>query len=155
MAWDVLVVRLPHGTRKVSALPEGYWPPPFEPAEIRARLRGIPGIELLSDSQNGGEETLAVVRADDWVVEIDFSTRTRVMLQVEGSDASLAIIRSITHALGAGGDEVVAIDTTTGEALDWAGDPSSGLRSSRARTEMLDSLEARGANDTGIGSRRR
>ena len=146
MAWDVLVVRLPEGTRKVSALPEGYWPPAFEPAtEILARLRGIPGIELVSD-----EDAWAVVRAEDFVVEIDFSTPTRVMLQVEGSDASLDVIRSITRALDA-----VAIDTTTGEALDWAGDPSSGLRSSRARTEMLDSLEAPEANDTGTGSRRR
>jgi hypothetical protein len=146
MAWAVLVVRLPQGTRQVSALPEGYWPPAFEPAaELRARLRGIPGIELLSE-----EESLAVVRAEDWVVEIDFSTPTRIMLQVEGSDASLEVIRSITRALDA-----VAIDTTTGEALDWAGDPSSGLRSSRARTEMLDALESSPTNDTCIGSRRR
>lgn len=137
MAWDVLVVRLPEGTRKVSALPEGYWPPPFEAAvEIRARLRGIPGIEMV-------DEAWAVVRAEDWVVEIDFSTPTRVMLQVEGSDASLEVIRSITRALDA-----VAIDTTTGEALDWSGDPSSGLRSSRARSEMLDSLDGLPTNDT-------
>jgi hypothetical protein len=137
MAWDVLVVRLPQGTRRVSALPEGFWPPAFEPAvEIQARLRGIPGIELV-------DEAWAVVRADDWVVEIDFSTPTRVMLQIEGSDASLDVVRSITRALDA-----VAIDTTTGEALDWTGDPSSGLRLSRARTEMLESLEGVEANDT-------
>src|SRR5947209_16080049 len=102
MAWDVLVVRLPEGTRRLSALPDGYWPRAFEPAvEIKARLRTIPGLELV-------DEAWAVVRAEDWVVEIDFSMPTRVHLAVEGSDASLSIVRQITNALAA-----VAIDTTT------------------------------------------
>ncbi len=131
MAWDVLVVRLPQGTRRLNALPDGYWPPAFEPAvEIKARLRGIPNIEFVDDA-------LAVVRAEDWVIEIDFSTPTRVLLGIEGSDASLDIVRAVSHVLDA-----IAIDTTTGEALDWAGDPSSGLRLSRARTEMLESIDA-------------
>ena len=138
MAWDVLVVRLPEGTRRLSALPDGYWPPAFEATiEMQARLRTIPGIELL-------DEAWAVVRADDFVVEIDFSTPTRVHLAVEGSDASLSVVRQITNALSA-----VAIDTSTGEALDWTGDPSSGLRQSRRRSEMLDSLDtAEPSNDT-------
>lgn len=135
MAWDVLVVRLPQGTRRLNALPDGYWPPAFEPAvEIKARLRGIPGIEFVGSE---GDDAWAVVRADDWVVEIDFSTPTRVLLAIEGSDASLGTIRAVTTALDA-----IAIDTTTGEALDWEGDPSSGLRQSRARAEMLESIEA-------------
>jgi len=144
MAWDVLVVRLPQGTRRIGALPADYWPPSFEPPqELIARLRVVPGIELMG-------ETLAVVRSSDWVVEVDFSTPTRVLLRVEGAESSLEIVKIICERLGA-----AAIDTTTGETLDFGADPSSsggasGLRRSRAREEFLETISdsTPTANDT-------
>jgi len=139
MPWDVFIVRLPQGTRRLEDLPSGYWPPQFEPSvELTARLRGIPNMELVDDA-------FGVVRTPDYVVEIDLSIPTRVHLQIEGTDASLETVRAITRALDA-----VAIDTTTGEAIDWNGDPSSGLRRSRARQELLDDVadSASPSNDT-------
>lgn len=153
MPWDVLIVRLPDGTRRLEELPNGYWPPSFEPPlELTERLRAIPNLEVVDDPPSDRDHVpWAVVRTPDFVVEINLSSATRIHLQVEGSEASLETIRAITRALGA-----VAIDTTTGEAIDWSGDPSSGLRRSRARQELLDDVsDSSPSNDTVRRRRRR
>lgn len=137
MPWNVLVVRLPKGTERIDALPADYWPPSFE--EVGTKLRVIPDIEMYG-------EGLAVVRSADWVVEIDFSTPSRVVLSIEGSEGSISIVRSIATILDA-----IAIDTTSGEAIDFHNDPTSGLRLSRKRQELLDDVadSATSANDLG------
>jgi hypothetical protein len=144
MSWDVLIVRLPQGTRRLEDLPTGYWPPSFEPTvELTARLRAIPNMEIVDDAWG-------VVRTPDYVVEIDLSTATRIHLQIEGAESSLETVRAITRALDA-----VAIDTTTGEAIDWAGDPSSGLRRSRERQELLDGVTDSSPSNDNTERRRR
>jgi hypothetical protein len=131
MAWELLLVRVPAEARRLDDLPHGFWPAPFEPApELVARLRPLAGFELVDDS-------LGVLRADEYVLEIELASPTRIFVRVEGSDRALDALRMLAQALDAR-----AIDCGSGAILDLA-DPISalgGLRRARASQELLDEL---------------
>lgn len=131
MPWELLLVRLPAEARRVDELPKGFWPPPFEPAaELVARLRPLAGFELVDDA-------LGVLRTDDFVVEIDLSNQSRLVVRVEGGDRALEALRTLSRALAAR-----VIDCGSGAILDLDLPESAlvGLRKARASQEMLDEL---------------
>jgi hypothetical protein len=115
MAWQVLLLKLPHALGSLAALPGDYVPPPLGAAERVAQLIAD-AARVANVTLDGDGERLIALRSDDFVIEAELGGTLivdRILLRVLGSDAALPLIGAIANAL-----EAAAIDCETDTVLD-------------------------------------
>lgn len=110
MSWDVLLIRLPHGTTSLTELPPEGPPPLGRRDELHTRIRGaFPDVDLTDPGW--GE-----LGGDGWSMELNMGDKDLVdtlMLHIRGGgdDAVSAVLRL------AGVLDCHAYDTTTDDLM--------------------------------------
>lgn len=146
MSWDVSIENIPLSYARYEDLPEGYEPPPLctrkELEEIVFRL--FPGI--LSNE----EKTWFNLEGPDYSIEFDSGTEDpvdSVMLLVRGQAGALEPIRRFCDATG-----WRAVDTSTGDFIDWNNNPDEGFAGWRAFRDRIQPSEYSDAAAIGNGA---
>lgn len=123
MSWDVALLRTEY--RTVASIPRDHKPGPIEDraALIAVLTRSFAGLDARDPSW-------LLLDGPDWSIEIslgDSDPIEVITLHVRGADEVLQVIRNLCEVLG-----TKAIDYSTGEFIDFDGDPGRGLRGWRA-----------------------
>ncbi|MEU6159444.1 hypothetical protein [Streptomyces sp. NPDC047130] len=140
MSWDVLLIRLPHGTTSLTELPPGGPPPLGRRDELHARIRGaFPDVNLTDPSW--GE-----LGGDGWSMELNMGDKDQVdtlMLHLRGGgdDAVSAVLRL------AGALDCHAYDTSTDDLI--RPDGPNGWRAFQAYRDGIRGVPGASAADTG------
>lgn len=143
MSWDVSIENIPSSYAKYEDLPEGYEPPPLC---SRKELEKIV-FRLFPRIQSNEEKTWFNLEGPDYSIEFDSGTEDpvdSVMLLVRGQATALEPIRRFCDATG-----WRAVDTSTGDFIDWRNNPDKGFAGWRAFRERIQPSEY--SDDSAIG----
>lgn len=121
MSWDVLLFRLPPSIRSLNELPDDFAGESLgTPTDVADVVRDLfPHIDF-------SDPTWGVLETEQYSIEFSIGDEvpcTSVMLHVRGPENAIGPVRELCARTGWS-----AFDTSSGDLIDFAADPTKGLR---------------------------
>ena len=137
MSWDVMLIDMPSDIVTMDDLPKDFSP------EIGPRPHVLSTIATMLPDLDLTDPAWGILDGDDFSIEFNIGDDDPIdviMLHVRGGDDAIHVIQHICEHTG-----WRAFDTSTGDLVDFAQDPTKGLRQWRAhRDRVVASLKAEG-----------
>jgi hypothetical protein len=137
MSWDVILMSVPSVIVAVEDFPDDF------SSELGPQPQVLSTIAAILPDLDLTDPTWGILDGDDFSIEFnigDGDPVDTIMLHVRGGDSAIRAIQHICEHTG-----WRALDTSTGDFINFAEDPTEGLQQWRTyRNQVVASLEAEG-----------
>jgi hypothetical protein len=124
MSWDLLLLNLPPGIETIDQVPEDC---DVNLGPLQAVLTGL--NQVFGDAIYLRDQTWGMLEGEHFSIEFNIGSKDpceSIMLHVRGDDSAIEPIKALCFQTGWS-----AFDTSSGELLNFHGDPAVGLRTWR------------------------